>query len=244
MGMIVLPDFPGDRLLWSPLRPDFAKVDPPPKDIESISRLPGTSSILIAESGAIGDEHKRLFQLSEIDAVWSVERTIKWPWLVKNVEGMEICPAGDRHYFVSAERAEGAESVEIVWSEVDLQAFSFGSIHRVPYRPPMVNPGPGQRLISSLACDQEGVLFGTAAYDPGIGSGPFRSAVFRIGNFQRVADSSRLEISQKADAILISAFKVEGLSIIGRSADAPHFEALIATDDEGMGGALRKVNLQ
>lgn len=240
LGIYSLPEQPGKTLEWRPLWTNLSEVRPQPKDIESISALPGGKSILVAESGAIGKEHQRLFELSETNGRWLVQRIFRWPWPVKNVEGMEVCTVNGRHYFVSAERAEGAVSVEIVWAQIEVKTLSFGEAQRMSYSPPMVTPGKGQRLISSLTCDEGGALFGSAAYDPGNETGPFRSVIFEVGLFQEQDGIVGLRLHKSPRSVVLEGLKVEGLVVMPQHTGSQG-HALISTDDEDMGGVVRLI---
>ena len=238
LGIFDLPVGKGNPLSWRHLDSNLAKVSPLPRDVESISLVPGTSSILIGESGVIGTNQQRLFQLVEVGSQWKVTRVFNWPWPVSNTEGMEVCRVADHDYFVSAERSDGASFVNLVWSRVDTASWRFGEVFRTRFSPPAVKVQPGQRLISSLSCDEAGNLYGAAAFDPGNESGPFRSVVFEIGSFHEDGDSTELKISPQPLHLIMPGFKVEGLVVI-KGRESSGMRVLIATDDEGMGASIR-----
>lgn len=174
LGIFSLPEAKGGMLSWRQLDTNLAELSPVPRDVESISPVPGTSSILIGESAVIGRNQQRLFQLMEVGGHWKVTRVFNWPWPVSNTEGMEVCRVADHDYFVSAERSDGASFVDLVWSLVDTKSWRFEEVFRTRFSPPALKTQPGQRLISALSCDEEGNLFGAAAFDPGNESGPFQ----------------------------------------------------------------------
>jgi len=241
LGIFDLPEGKGTMLSWRHLDSNLAEVSPLPRDIESISHVPVTSSILIGESGVIGTNQQRLFQLVEVGGQWEVARVFDWPWPVSNTEGMEVCRVADRDYFVSAERSDGASFVDLVWSRVDTHSWRFGEVFRTRFFPPALKAQVGQRLISSLSCDEDGNLFGAAAFDPGNESGAFRSVVFEIGSFHAVRDSTELKTLAQPLHLIIPGFKVEGLAVNnGRKGTVRRI--LISTDDEGMGGVIRWVD--
>jgi len=238
LGVFDLPAGKGNPLSWRHLDSNLAEVSPLPRDIESISHVPGTSSILIGESGVIGTNQQRLFQLVEVGSQWKVTRVFDWPWPVSNTEGMEVCRVADHDYFVSAERSDGASFVNLVWSRVDTTSWRFGEVFRTRFSPLALKAQPGQRLISSLSCDEAGNLYGAAAFDPGNDSGPFRSVVFEIGKFHEGGDSIELRISPQPLHLMVPGFKVEGL-VVRKGRDGSGTRVLIATDDEGMGASIR-----
>lgn len=242
LGIFDLPEGKGTMLSWRHLDSNLAQLSPLPRDVESISLVPGTSSILIGESGVIGSNQQRLFQLVEVGGQWKVTRVFNWPWPVSNTEGMEVCRVGAYDYFVSAERSDGASFVELVWSRVDTASWRFEQVFRTRFVPPTVSAQVGQRLISSLSCDEDGRLYGAAAFDTGNESGPFRSVVFEIGSFQADGDSSELKILHQPLHLIIPGFKVEGL-VVRKGGEGEGRRVLISTDDEGMGGTIRWVNL-
>jgi len=238
LGIFSLPEGKGGMLSWRQLDTNLAELSPVPRDVESISPVPGTSSILIGESGVIGSNQQRLFQLMEVGGHWRVTRVFNWPWPVSNTEGMEVCRVADHDYFVSAERSDGASFVDLVWSLVDTKSWRFEEVFRTRFSPPALKTQPGQRLISALSCDEEGNLFGAAAFDPGNESGPFQSIVFEIGSFLMERDSPELKIRPQPLHLIIPGFKVEGL-VVRKGRESSGRRVLIATDDEGMGGTIR-----
>jgi hypothetical protein len=242
LGIFDLPESKESTLSWRQLHSNLAELFPVPRDVESVSLVPGTSSILIGESGVIGINQQRLFQLVEVGSRWEVTRVFDWPWPVSNTEGMEVCRVGDHDYFVSAERSDGASFVDLVWSRVDTTSWRFAQVFRTRFSPPGLEIRPGQRLISALSCDEGGSLYGAAAFDPGNDSGPFRSVVFEIGSFQSEGDSSELKIIHHPPYLIIPGFKVEGL-VVSKGREGAGRRVLLATDDEGMGGTIRWVNL-
>lgn len=244
LGLFRLPRSNAGHLTWEKLSFDFSGVLPPPKDLESISPIPGTNSLLIAESGALGANHRRIFMISEAGGGWRVTKNLVWPWPVKNVEGMEVCKKNETYFFVSAERSEGQVSVEITWSTLNIQKFQFGSVQRLRFQPPGFDHAKGYRLISSLACDTNGILFGASAYDPQDDSGPFKSVIFEIGRFSDSDPLPSFLLSASERHLTLPGFKVEGLSIDKNSAHLEDPLIFIATDDEGMGGALRKLKFK
>jgi hypothetical protein len=240
LGIFNLPK-EKEGLSWRQVDSNLSELSPVPRDVESISLVPGTSSILIGESGAIGINQKRLFQLVEVGGQWKVTHVFNWPWPLNNTEGMEVCRVGDHDYFVSAERSDGASFVELVWSRVDTDSWQFGEVFRTRFVPAAVRAQVGQRLISSLSCDEDGGLYGAAAFDPGNESGPFRSVLFEIGSFHAVRDMVELRIRPQPVHLMIPGFKVEGV-VVTQGGEGLGRRALIATDDEGMGGTIRWVD--
>lgn len=238
LGIYNLPVEKGKPLSWARLGSNLADVSPLPRDLESISLVPGSSSILIGESGVIGANQQRLFQLVEVGSQWNVVRVLNWPWPVSNTEGMEVCRTAGHDYFVSAERSDGASFVNLVWSRVDTASWRFGEVFRTRFFPPALKVQPGQRLISSLSCDEVGNLYGAAAFDPGNDTGPFRSVVFEIGTFYKDGDSTELRISPQPLHLIVPGLKVEGL-VVTKERESTRVRILIASDDEGMGGTIR-----
>ena len=244
LGLFRLPKSNGGYLTWENLKVDFSTLVPPPKDLESISPIPGTNSLLIAESGALGANHRRIFKISKAGDGWRVTKNLVWPWPVKNVEGMEVCKKNDTYFFASAERSQGLTSVEITWSVLNIQNFQIGTVQRTQYTPPNLDYDKGYRLISSLACDTHGTLWGASAYDPRDDSGPFKSVIFEIGRFSDSDPLPSFRLSASKRYLTLPGFKVEGLSIDKNSAHLEVPLIFIATDDEGMGGALRKLKFK
>lgn len=244
LGLFKLPKSNEGYLTWENLRVDFSRLMPLPRDLESISPIPGTNSFLLAESGALGTDHRRIFKISKNQGTWEVTKSFPWPWPVENVEGMEVCKRNSIYFFVSAERSEGLMSAEITWSTLNIQTFQFGTVQRFQYKPPNLDYARGYRLISSLACDTNGTLWGASAYDPRDDSGPFKSVIFEIGRFSDSAPLPSFQLSAREKFLTLPGFKVEGLSI---DKNSPHLEdpiIFIATDDEGMGGALRRLKFK
>lgn len=94
------------------------------------------------------------------------------------------------------------------------------------------------RSIVGLDVDSDGNIYSVAAFDPegtvdNPDIGPFRSAVFKIG--QVIAGNIVLDVTPTVHAV-VDGFKVESVAV---RENGNGVELFIGTDDEDYGGVLR-----
>jgi hypothetical protein len=231
-----------DGILWTSLAVQFPGQ--PASDLESVARLPGTDGrprVLVAESTEVVAEKpfsRRIFLLEVTAESAVVLDHADWPIPTRNVEGVSVFEAGGRLVFLFAERAHGERSSEIRWAEMTLEPLAFG-----PFRSagPFASPGPTgpiARPVSALEVDADGVIYAASAADPDDDSGPFRSAVYRIGRVVATAGRPAVELDAQPTLLgRLDGLKVESLA--AREMPGEPLELWVGVDDENYGGTIR-----
>jgi len=218
-----------------------------PSDLESICAIPGRpGEFLAVESGhRAGKGLIFHLKIDNDEAGWHVQLQgmLRLPGNVEDVEGTLCLRRKDgKLLLVLGERGGtktnragrlrwgeivlGRDSVTLDWPEsdkVDLQ--------------PLPGHGKGWRGCTDLWLDENGVLWVAAAYDPGK-SGPFRSAIVRVGRIDVDHPPRPIVLDATPEVVLaLEGVKIEGL--VGLSV----LSFLIATDDENRGGTWRIVTI-
>lgn len=228
-------------LRWTPLEVRWPSASGPSHDLESIARVPGTSTYLLVESGDGASAHRRLFVARLEGDALTIREVADWPLPVVDVEGTAVVRLEDRLYFVFAERAHGEPATRIAWAPLTLDPLRFGSVRGVTFRNPMPD-SDDTRPVSALEIDGEGRLWVASAYDTGRDGGPFRSAVWEIGRFGASPDGEgQVYLTGRPRLVAtLDGLKVEGLA--ARASERGP-ELFVGTDDEDFGGAFRQLPL-
>ncbi|MEP0546966.1 MAG: hypothetical protein ABJF88_08540 [Rhodothermales bacterium] len=249
VSLIELPHA-GEPLRWTPLAVTWPG-GAPSHDLESIARVPGTDTYLLAESGNHGSAFERIFVADLVRGPASdtleIREAADWPVPVYDVEGTAVTRVGGTLYFLFAERADGKPGTEIAWARLTLDPLTLEGIERVPFQSPDPS-GPGVRHISALDVDEEGHIYAASAYDPDHDGGPFRSAVWRVGVIKPDGEEHAALILTETPEHLatLDGMKVESLTLQPSTtgADAGGGTVLIVgTDDEDYGGVVRPLLL-
>ena len=165
---------------------------------------------------------------------------------VFNVEATAVALTDDGFKFVWAERNSGEQSTELKWAGLTLAPLVIGPQEgSVLFTLPdfLVNESGNPlftRSIVGLDVDSAGNIYSVAAFDPegtveDPDNGPFRSAVFRIGQI----DGEGISLEETpAILAMVDSMKIESIAV--RETDAG-IELFIGTDDENFGGTLRQV---
>jgi hypothetical protein len=159
-------------------------------DLESVARIPGTSLILLLESGSgerSGTPLPRIFLVEHRDRALKIVDFTDWPVPVDNVEGAAVARLGEQLIFLFAERAEGQGSTALRWAPVTARPLAFGSFQEVRFTSPDPT-GRNARPVTAIEIDEIGRIYVVSAVDPGTDNGPFRSVIWRIGRME--ADGS------------------------------------------------------
>ena len=211
----------------------------PGTDLESIAPIPGTSLVLMAESGGgreVGEPAPQIFLAEYRRGRLFILDATNWPVPVENVEGTAVASAAGNLVFLYAERADGRHSTRLRWATLSLQPLAFGPFRESEFAP-RTSKVANLRPVSAIDIDAEGVVYAASAVDPG-NSGPFRSIVWRIGRLRADGHGQpllALEARPRRLAV-VDGLKVEGLAV---RRIAGKTEIVIGTDDESYGGVIR-----
>lgn len=246
-SVLVLPSSL-EGLLWQPLLADFPGG--PSSDLESAARIPGTDRVLVAESGDDASAFQRIFLAEVRGDRLSVTDALEWSSFtdVFNVEGTAVARAGTGYLFIWAERNSGSQSTAISWTGLTLDPFAIGTdVSSTQFALPedLVDASGAplyNRPVVGLEVDATGRVYVVSAFDPE-GSvaqpddGPFRSAVFEVG--QVTGGTVDLDPEPSLQGT-VDGLKTESVAIRARKGG---IELFIGTDDENYGGTLRRLPL-
>jgi hypothetical protein len=211
----------------------------PGTDLESIAPVPGTSLVLIAESGGgrrVGERAARIFLAEYRGGQLFILDEADWPVPVENVEGTAVASAAGNLVFLFAERAEGNQSTKLRWATLSVQPLTFGRFREATF---VVRAAKESNIrpVSAIDIDAEGIVYAASATDPG-DDGPFRSIVWQIGRLH--ADEHRQPVlsleSPPRRLATVDGLKVEGLAV---RRIAGKTQIVIGSDDEAYGGVVR-----
>lgn len=222
--------------VWTPLSVDWPVDGPPSHDLESIARVPGTSTYLLAESGNGGSAHRRIFVVNLDVQRLTIREAVEWPVPVHDVEGTAVVRRGDALYFVFAERAHGDAGTQIFWAPLWLDPLRLGAADSVRFSNPM-GEREDARSVAALEIDDRGRVWVASTYDPGRDQGPFRSAIWGVGRFTvRPGGERTVRLHEQPELVAtLDGMKVEGFTLDGDGA------LVVGTDDEDFGGVLRRL---
>lgn len=244
VSLLTLPAS-SEGVLWRPV--DVAFPDQASNDLESAARIPGTSQVLLAESGDNGGAFTRIFRAELRGDAVEILDTARWSEFTKpyNVEAIAVAGNGpDEWLFIWAERNSGQISTDLKWTKLRLDPFRIGgTVSSIAFTlPQSAYDTRGAPLYSrplvAMDIDSAGQIYIAAALDPEEISqtpdnGPFRSIIYKIGGI----DGDRVVLDPQPRVIaVLDALKVESLAVRERQDQR---ELFVGTDDENYGGILR-----
>lgn len=229
---------------WKPL--EVAFPGGASSDLESAAAVPGTSQVLLVESGDDAGRYQRIFLADTSETGVSIAGVVEWGAFnqVYNVEATAVVQGAGGYRFLWAERSSGKQATSIKWADMTLSPFSIGStIGEAAFALPADLVGADgkplySRPVVGMDVGSAGQVYVVAAYDPegtvpDPDNGPFRSAVLKIGTM--TADGLVLDPAPTM-LLRVEGFKAESVVIAG---DPP--QIYIGTDDENYGGVLRRL---
>jgi hypothetical protein len=250
----------GQGVSWQPIRLNWPDPRGVPRDLENVSRVPGSTCVLLAESGSANDgsggKLRRIFLADFGEDSPVIKAVTEWPAVVDNVEGAAIARVGERLVFLFAERAvtpsSGSERSPslpaIEWADIRVDcagpnpAVTFGRFQSVELILPGWGNGKDERPVSAMDVDEAGEIYVVSAIDHG-DDGPFRSVVWHVG---KVGADERREPRVTVMPIpeclaAVDGFKVESIAVCSDEKFCRGRSLFIGTDDERYGGTLRRL---
>ena len=219
----------------------------PSSDLEAVAAIPGTDTLLLAESGDDAGPFDRIF-LAEVrgDAVEILD-AVRWRDFTgyDNIEALAVAAVGGGNpILLWAERNSGKDRTRLRWAGLGLEPFRVeGPVGAVSFAlPASARDKAGRplfnRAIVALDVDRDGWIYAASTLDPegtaaDPDNGPFRSIVYRIGRIGGAGP--QLEAEPEVLAVL-DGLKVESLAVREEGGQRQIF---VGTDDENHGGILR-----
>jgi hypothetical protein len=244
LSLITLPDSL-DGIGFYPLTPRYPGG--PSNDLESAAGIPGTNRVLLVESADDDSSFQRIFLAKVKRHRVRIMDVLDWRSFtdVKNIEATAVADTGAGLIFIWAERNSGEQFTYVNWARLSLRPFAIGwtGVQSVEFTLPevLVNGADDRyytRSIVGMEVDSQGNIYTVAAFDPegtvdNPDIGPFRSAVFKIGNV--ISGDVVLDVEATVHAV-VDGFKVESVAV---RENGNGLELFIGTDDEDYGGTLR-----
>lgn len=232
-----------DGILWKPVPVAFPQE--PSNDLESAARIPGEVGgrvrVLLVESSEEVREKpltRRLFLAEVVGESVEIVDYALWPVPTKNVEATAVADVGGTLLFLYAERAEGKGNTEIQFAEIELDPIRFGAFESAGAFTSPGPTGPIARPVTALEVDASGAIYVASGEDPDDDSGPFRSAVYRIGRVALVDGRARVILDATPTLLgVLDGLKVESLAVRERPGEP--LELWVGVDDENYGGTMR-----
>jgi len=238
-SLITLPNSNQKYLKITPLFPKYIEGIPLPCDLESACNLPDNQGFLFCESGQCWGGEKRIFYTKYNTGNIEFISFIDWPIPVSNVEATEVCKVNDKLVFLYAERAQGEQSTYIRWAPISLDPLTLGSFQEVLYKSKMPLTS-SFRPVVGMDIDNEGNIYIVSSYDPGIDTGPFKSAILKIGYIRSDKNGIPVVKLKKSKVMgTMDGLKVESISIIETPDGEKHI--YYGTDDEHHKGIIRQL---
>lgn len=213
-----------------------------PKDVASPVDLESLTSVSGKQKGtfltATSKGHVFHIQLGAGNTKVKVLKQFKLPNRDgKNFEGLGLYEKNGSYVAVWAHRGGKGSPGTVFWSSFDLSTYQFSRVWSVSILVPWPT-GNNVRSISDLTIDANGVVYISAASDPG-DNGPFDSALYRIGKIVTEGKEASLKLLAEPEEIhRLPGYKVEGLVLF--PGKTPAF--LVGTDDENKGSSVRLLN--
>ncbi|NLU66690.1 hypothetical protein [Streptomyces sp. HNM0574] len=205
-----------------------------PVDLEAIDDVPGRTGGAAEYVAVTSDGTGYHFRLAGGTA--KVLGTFALPAKVKddNYENFALAPAGDGLVAAWGNRGDDATPTTLRAASVDFagKGARFGDVETAEVEAPY--PSKNIRHASDLKITNSGDLLVSSASDPG-DDGPFDSGVYAAGHLS--ADSGKLTLKAEKKPELLKKFeghKIEALDCLPNT-----HRAVLATDDENGGGAVR-----
>jgi hypothetical protein len=203
-----------------------------PEDLEALTSIPGTKNTSFIAFNSSGKAY--YIQLKSDNKTISLIKEFNLPAVSKknNYEAFSLQNIDDKLVAIWAHRGEAEQPATIYWGVLDLAKFQIvltGSANlKVPF------PHDNVRHISDIKVDQAGVVFISAASDPG-DEGPFQSAVYIAGSLGY--QSNKIVFKQNPQLVPLyrtNYHKIEALELIPGAEGG----VIVGTDDENFGSSV------
>lgn len=200
-----------------------------PIDLEAVTALPDQPGRFLAI-----ESQGRVYDLRISGTQVTVLGHFDLPDLPKrvNLEGFSVQKLKGNLIAIWGHRGAGDQPGLLFWGMLDLDKQQVAKIGQEEIFVPFPSPSdPNTRHISDLKLDQNGVVWCSAANDPG-DAGPFVSAVYTLGTL-KMTPAGDIHFDPKKPYQHAGSYpkKIEAIDVLTNS--APH--KIFATDDEDDG---------
>lgn len=201
-----------------------------PSDLEALGSVVGEAGKYIAVTSA-----GKAYEFTADDQKVTVLTTFSIPSKQSGaqIEGFDTALVNGKPVAIWAERGSSSVPARIYAASFNTSNSTFGSVSKVDFKAPY--PGGSVRSASDSKLDTNGKVVVSSASDGG-NSGPFDSAIYDIARVAVSADgNAMISLNSKPTELgRYSGHKIEGFAQIPGTSSA-----LLGSDDESLGGALR-----
>jgi hypothetical protein len=203
-----------------------------PEDLEALTFIPGTKN---TEFIALNSNGKAYYiKLGTDKKTLSVIKTFNLPAVPQknNYEAFSLQNIDKKLVAVWGHRGEAEESAIVYWGLLDLPKSQFILINSANLKVPF--PDGNVRHISDIKVDAAGVVFISAASDPG-DDGPFQSALYVAGSLGY--ENNKIIFKQNPQLVPLyrtNYHKIEALEFIPGAEGG----VIVGTDDENFGSSV------
>lgn len=205
-----------------------------PLDLEALTSVPNTKTEYVAVTSLGVVYHLQLdLQTNAVKILHTIQ--IPPSAQLSNIEGFALQQVEDQLIAVWAHRGQDTDPAVLFWGQYFPDQAKIKANGSLPFQVPW--PQQNVRHISDIKIAPDGVLYITAASDPG-DNGPFQSAVYGIGRFP-FPQAKPSVAQQQAPSTLTPLYrfpfnKVEAIELLpGKDGGI-----VVASDDEKFGSAL------
>ncbi|MBD2336751.1 hypothetical protein H6G64_07065 [Calothrix sp. FACHB-156] len=203
-----------------------------PEDLEALTSIPDTNNTSFIALASTGQAY--YFKLDADKKTISVIKEFDLPPFPKgsNFEAFSLQDIDGKLIAVWAHRGEAEQPATIYWGFLDLTKYQIilagSSNFTVPF------PNGNVRHVSDIKVDSAGVVFISAASDPG-DDGPFQSAVYVAGSLEY--RNNKIVFRQNSQLVPLyrtNYHKIEGIELV----PGANGGVIVGTDDENFGSAV------
>lgn len=203
-----------------------------PKDLESITGIPGASQLAFMAATSAGKVYH--FNLDASKKKVEIIKVFDLPNIPQNsnLEGFALQRINGKLLAVWAHRGEDKDPGVVYWGFLNLETYQIQQQGSAKLQVPW--PIGPVRHISDFKVDPAGIMFITSATDYG-DNGPFASAMYVAGGFD--VNGSEIIFRQNFQLVPLYRFdyhKIEGIELI----PGQHGGIIFGTDDENMGSSV------
>ncbi|MDZ7962233.1 MAG: hypothetical protein RMY34_30930 [Aulosira sp. DedQUE10] len=203
-----------------------------PSDLEALTSIPGTKNTSFIALNSSGKAY--YIKLESDNKTISLIKEFNLPAISQgsNFEAFSLQDIDGKLVAVWAHRGEAEQPATLYWGLLDLTKSQIILTDYANLKVPF--PSGNVRHISDIKVDTSGVVFISAASDPG-DNGPFQSAVYVAGSLGY--RNNKIVFRQNSQLVPLyrtNYHKIEAIELVSGATGG----VIVATDDENFGSAV------
>ena len=198
-----------------------------PYDLEAVHLMPGFSNKFIAMEST-GKAY--IFLVDPFDFRVELLNTFTLPGITSkmNLEGFAVYQSAQGIIFIYGDRGSEKRKSTLITSFYSAEKNKINVIEKFIIDLPV--PKKAKRNIGDLAIDRNGAVWTAATSDPG-NNGPFKSAIYQIGQLNNVGTFNYNHPTLLKPLLIVDNQKVEAMTFENN-------ELILMTDNENFGSSL------